>query len=73
MTGIQPEQDQPLPRPALLSNVPLDNSIERMFVLVKRKGGTARRGRKCVVAECEKAAAVGSVVCADHRETAPGV
>ncbi len=32
----------------------------------------ARRGRGCVVAGCEKLAAVGSVVCAEHRDTALG-
>jgi hypothetical protein len=32
----------------------------------------ARRGRSCVVAGCERKAAVGSVVCAEHRDTALG-
>jgi hypothetical protein len=32
----------------------------------------ARRGRECVVAGCERKAAVGSVVCAEHRDTALG-
>ena len=32
MTGYQPEQDQPLPRPALLPNVPLEDTLEQMFL-----------------------------------------
>lgn len=32
----------------------------------------ARRGRGCVVAGCKRTAAVGSVVCAEHRDTALG-
>lgn len=32
----------------------------------------ARRGRKCVVDGCGRVAAVGSVVCAEHRDTALG-
>jgi hypothetical protein len=55
-----------------LPNVPLAYRIEHLFVFVKRRWGMARRGRKCVVADCQKVAAVGSVVCQEHRDTALG-
>ena len=36
VTGNQPEQNQVLPRPALLPNVPLGCILEHLFVFVKR-------------------------------------
>ena len=73
MTGNQPEQDLSLPRPALLPNVPLVYRIEHLFLF--RQGevlAMARRGRTCVVEGCERKAAMASVVCQEHRETALG-
>jgi len=37
-----------------------------------KEDAMARRGRGCVVDGCPKVAAVGSVVCAEHRDTALG-
>jgi hypothetical protein len=73
MTGNQPGQYEALPRPALLPNVPLACTIEHLFYIVKGEAtAMARKGRTCVVAECDRRAMSGSVVCQEHRQTALG-
>jgi hypothetical protein len=44
MTGNQPGQDLSLPRPALLPNVPLNETIEHMFFPVKARSASDAGG-----------------------------